>query len=102
MIRFIDVASVESLPPGHGRTVSASGAQIALYNLDGQFYAIDDVCPHAGGQLGEGTLANGSVVCPLHGWSFDLKTGICPTRPDRPVKTFPTRVWEGQVQVEVG
>ena len=62
-------------------------------------YAIDDRCPHRGGPLGAGTLENGEVVCPLHGWAFDLKTGACRSGPDRPVKTYPVRVVDGQVEI---
>ena len=99
MDTFVSVADAGSLKPGHGRTVHAQGCEFALYNLDGQFYAIDDKCPHRGGPLGAGTLQDGQLFCPLHGWAFDPKTGACLTRPDRPVKSYPTRVQDGQVQI---
>lgn len=101
MSDFVSVADVESLPDGHGRTVHVRGREFAVYHLDGEFYALDDLCPHRGGPLGAGVLENGQVHCPLHGWSFDLKTGACLTRPDRPVKSYPTRVQDGQVQILV-
>jgi len=99
MTEFTSVAEAISLPPGHGRTVHIKGRELALWNLDGHFYCIDDQCPHRGGPLGAGTLENGEVCCPLHGWGFDVRTGACSTRPDRPVKTHPTRVVDGRVQV---
>src|SRR5437867_11504 len=96
---FISVADAASLPPGHGRTVRAKGCELALYNLGGQFYALDDQCPHRGGPLGAGCLEGGEVFCPLHGWGFDVKSGACSNRPDRPVKTYAVRVQDGQVQI---
>ena len=82
MSKFISVANVDSLPPGQGRTVEVKDRRYAVYNLDGQFYAIDDTCPHRGGPLGAGVLEDGRVFCPLHGWSFDLKTGACHSNPE--------------------
>ena len=99
MSDFIPVAEVSSLAPGEGRSIHVQGRELALWNLDGQFYCIDDQCPHRGGPLGAGQLEGGLVYCPMHAWGFDVKTGACPQRPDRPVKTYPTRVMDGQVQV---
>ena len=98
---FINVADAGSIPPGHGRTVSVQGREFAVWNVDGQYFCIDDQCPHRGGPLGAGSMTDGTVYCPLHGWGFDLKTGICSSRPDRPVQTYPVRVTNGQVQIQV-
>jgi nitrite reductase/ring-hydroxylating ferredoxin subunit len=98
---FISVADVASLPPGQGRTVHVRGREFALWNLDGEFYCLDDQCPHRGGPLGAGSLEDGQVFCPLHGWGFDVRTGACSVRPDRPVKTYPTRIKNGEVQIKV-
>ena len=99
MSKFVSVATVESLPPGQGHTVEVKGRRFAVYNLDGQFYAIDDTCPHRGGPLGAGTLEDGRVFCPLHGWSFDLKTGACRSNPEMPVNSYPVRVKNDEVQI---
>jgi len=96
---FYPVADVASLPPGQGRSVHVRGREFALYNLDGQFYALDDQCPHRGAPLGAGVLENGCVYCPLHGWGFDLRTGACHNNPERPVRTYPTRIVAGQVEI---
>jgi nitrite reductase/ring-hydroxylating ferredoxin subunit len=101
MPQFVPVATVESLPPGQGRTVHVQGREFALWNLEGRFYCLDDACPHRGGPLGAGTLEDGEVFCPLHGWGFDVRTGDCELRPDRPVKTYPTRVVNGEVEILV-
>jgi nitrite reductase/ring-hydroxylating ferredoxin subunit len=100
--KFVAVAEVASLAPGQGRTVSAAGAELALYNLGGEFFAIADRCPHRGGTLGAGYLdADGHLFCPLHGWKFDLRSGACLSRPDRPVARYATRVRDGRIEVEL-
>ena len=99
MSEYILVADADSLPPGQGRTVNVRGREFALYNHDGQFYALDDLCPHRGGPLGAGALQDGCVFCPLHGWGFDLKTGACTTGGERGVRVYPTREVEGRVEI---
>jgi len=71
MSEFVNVATVEEIPPGTGRTVEVQGVWIALFNVDGSFYALDNTCPHAGGPLGEGCLDGHIVECPWHGWRFN-------------------------------
>lgn len=75
MAQEVRVAAVADVPPGSAREVAAAGLVIALYNVDGQFYALDGVCPHAGGPLGQGDLNGCIVTCPWHGWQFDVTTG---------------------------
>ena len=101
MSEFVPVAEVGSLAPGCGRTVQARGREFALWHYDGQYYCLDDRCPHRGGPLGAGTLNDGQVCCPLHGWGFDVRDGSCLTRPDRPVKSYPTRVRDGCIEILV-
>lgn len=101
MTEFVAVADVVSLSPGEGRTVEVRGRRFALWNVEGLFYAIDDTCPHRGGPLGAGIFENGQVYCPLHGWAFDPKTGACFSNPNRPVRSYPTRVDAGQVWVQI-
>jgi len=101
MSEFVSVADAASLAPGQGRTVQVNGVGFALWNLGGEFFCLDDTCPHRGGPLGAGTLEDGTVFCPLHGWGFDVRTGACLERPDKPVKSYPTRIVNGQVHVLV-
>jgi nitrite reductase (NADH) small subunit/3-phenylpropionate/trans-cinnamate dioxygenase ferredoxin subunit len=96
---FFTVATVEEIPPGTGRTVEAQGVWIALFNVDGSFYAIDNTCPHAGGPLGEGHLEGHVVECPWHGWRFNIQTGGRPENPNITVPCFPVRIEGNQVQV---
>ena len=101
MGRWIEVARVQDLADGEGRMVSAGGLTLALFNDGGEFFAIDDTCPHQGGSLAEGLMHEGRVVCPLHAWVFDLRTGECPRRTHEPVTTYTTRCSNGAVAVQV-
>jgi nitrite reductase/ring-hydroxylating ferredoxin subunit len=72
---FVTVAFTHEVPLGTGRTVEVDGIRIAIFNVEGVFYAIDNSCPHAGGPLGEGKLCGAEVECPWHGWKFDVTSG---------------------------
>ena len=78
---FVKVASADDIKPGSGRTVKANGKEIALFNVNGRFFAISNNCPHMGGPLGEGELDGCVVTCPLHGWQFDVTNGNCVAMP---------------------
>jgi 3-phenylpropionate/trans-cinnamate dioxygenase ferredoxin component len=69
------VTTLDSLAPGTGKSFIVAGRQIGLYNVDGRVYAIDDICPHAGASLAEGTLQGGTVTCPWHFAEFDVTCG---------------------------
>jgi len=91
------------IPPGSSKVVEVRGRSIALFNMAGTLYALDNTCPHQGGPLGEGYLeANGVVSCPWHGWTFDLKTGISPIDADLKVGCYPVRIdASGQIILEL-
>ena len=91
---FVKVANVNDVKHGHGKTIAVNGAEIALFNVDGNFYAIDNTCPHRGGPLGEGMLDDGIVTCPWHGWKFNVATGKNVSMPVD-VKRFEVKV-EGE------
>jgi nitrite reductase (NADH) small subunit len=76
MANFVKVAETNEIPTGQGKCVEVNGQQIAVFNVDGTFYAMDGVCPHQGGPLGEGELEGKVVTCPWHGWEYDVTTGI--------------------------
>ena len=99
MPEFVTVAMAEEILPGTGRTVEVQGVWIALFNVDGSFYAIDNTCPHAGGPLGEGHLDDHVVECPWHGWRINVQTGKRPENPNITVACFPVRIEGNQVQV---
>src|ERR1700733_4257398 len=69
------IASRGDIPEGTGKTIDHAGKKIALFNVGGKFYAIDNECKHRKGPLGEGTLDGATVICPWHGWEYDVTTG---------------------------
>jgi nitrite reductase (NADH) small subunit/3-phenylpropionate/trans-cinnamate dioxygenase ferredoxin subunit len=99
MSEFVTVAKAEEIPPGTGKTVDVNGVWIALFNVDGSFYAMDNTCPHAGGPLGEGHLTSHVVECPWHGWEFNVCTGERVGNPNLTVDCCQVRVEGEFVQV---
>jgi 3-phenylpropionate/trans-cinnamate dioxygenase ferredoxin component len=99
MFEFVTVAKVSEIPPGTGRTVDVQGVWIALFNVNGTFYAVDNTCPHSGGPLGEGCLDGDVVECPWHGWRFNVRTGKRPGVPHFAVACCPVRVENDVIQV---
>lgn len=75
MSERIRIASTRDVPPGGGVAVAVEGLRIAVFHVDGRYYAIDDRCPHAEASLAEGDVDGTVVECPLHGAQFDLTTG---------------------------
>jgi len=100
MNEWIAVVRVEGLVPGERRGVGMDDTQIIVFNLDGQYYAIEDVCSHDGGQLTGGTVEGDQIICPRHGARFCLRTGAALSAPAyEPINTFPVRIENGMVQV---
>jgi len=98
----VTVAQVAQVPPGTGKVVSAGGKSVALFNVDGTFYAIDNTCTHQGGPLGEGHVQGTAVTCPWHGSQFDVTSGQVLRGPARtPVATYPAHVRGSDVLVDV-
>ena len=101
MATLIRVASVDEIPPGKGKEVVAGDQVVAVFNVDGRFFAMDGVCPHAGGPLAEGEVAGTEVTCPWHGWQFDLATGRNCVNSRITHPTFPVTVQGNDVLIEV-
>lgn len=95
------VATTSEVPTGCARELTAGGRVIALFNVDGKLYALDGVCPHAGGPLGEGILAGPVITCPWHGWQFDVTTGRHCLNPRIEHTRFPVKVEAGDIFVEL-
>ena len=94
------VAKVEDFPPGSRRVVELDGERIAVFNLDGVFHAVEDLCTHDSGELASGELDGCEIVCPRHGARFDITTGGVTAPPAyEPIAHLPTRVSEGWVEV---
>jgi nitrite reductase/ring-hydroxylating ferredoxin subunit len=86
------IARTTDIAPGQGRTIRVQGHQIALFNLDGDFVAIDDACPHMRADLSGGELEGRIVTCSWHGWRFDLDTGKCLNVEWAKVRRYPLRL----------
>jgi 3-phenylpropionate/trans-cinnamate dioxygenase ferredoxin component len=100
MSDWVTVSRAEELPTGQWRTVDVDGTSIAVFNVEGEYYAIEDVCTHDGGQLTGGKVEGAEVVCPRHGARFCVKSGAALTPPAyEPTAAFPVRVEAGEVQV---
>ena len=81
--------------------VSVQDTPVALYSIDGETYATSNICPHAGGPIGEGDLTGCRITCPLHGWTFDVKTGSCTNIAGEKLETFPVRRVGDKIHVNV-
>jgi 3-phenylpropionate/trans-cinnamate dioxygenase ferredoxin component len=97
---WIGVISADALPPGDYAQVDVDGVIVAVFNVDGQYLAIEDVCTHDGGGLAGGAIEDNCIVCPRHGARFCLKTGTALTPPAyEAVNTYRTRIHEGMIEV---
>jgi 3-phenylpropionate/trans-cinnamate dioxygenase ferredoxin component len=100
MSGWVDVAAENEIPPGAWRTIDVDGTDVAVFNLDGAYYAIEDVCTHDGGVLTGGKVDGDVIVCPRHGARFSIRTGEVLAPPAyEDVPTFPVRIEAGIVQV---
>lgn len=102
MGRWIEAGPVESLAPGEFMVVDGGEVDLALFNVDGEFYCIDDLCTHDGGNLVEGDVEGCVVTCPRHGARFDVRTGEALSLPAvEATRTHAVRVRDGVLEVEV-
>lgn len=97
---FVDVATIEDLKPGERIFVDTETQTIVIFNIAGEFFAIDDVCSHDQGPLGDGEVSNHEIHCPRHGASFDIRTGKVLSMPAiTDIQAYPVRVTNGIVQL---
>lgn len=98
---MIKLADVKDIPEGGSLVVVTSKRrEIALFNLKGKIYALDNACPHMGGPLGEGEIINGIVTCPWHGWEFLIDSGECINVPGDDATHIPITVKDGVVYLQ--
>jgi nitrite reductase/ring-hydroxylating ferredoxin subunit len=97
----VKLGAVGEIPPGEGRVVEAGSTTLAVFNVDGRFYAVSNACPHRGGPLGEGELEGCVVRCPWHAWRWDVTTGANATSPGMKVACFPVTVDDGVLVVDL-
>jgi 3-phenylpropionate/trans-cinnamate dioxygenase ferredoxin subunit len=97
---WIDVAAVDEIESGGVMRVEINGTEVAVFNIDGEFYALADVCSHDGGTLADGTVEGHEIECPRHGARFDIRTGKVMSPPAcEDITTYPVRVISRRVQV---
>jgi nitrite reductase/ring-hydroxylating ferredoxin subunit len=101
MARLIKVGEVTDLTPGQGKLVQVDGTDIALFNVNGTYYAVEAICPHEQGPLHDGELDGGTIVCPWHGYDFNVKTGECYADPELRVTTFVVKTEGNNLFIEV-
>ena len=99
---FVKVADASTIPVGQGTLVEGGGIAVAVFNAgDGRFYACGPICPHENGPLAEGWLEGEAVVCPWHGFDFDLRTGRCLVDEELAIPVYPVRLSGGSIEVEI-
>lgn len=101
MPQSVLVGKPADLPPGESTVVTAGKRIIAVFNQNGQFFAIDDCCPHAGASLAGGHVEGGVVTCPWHAWRFRLSDGAWADNPKVKTACYPVTVTADEVRVEV-
>jgi len=101
MADFQTVCKLSELSRETGKTVLVGSRLVALFLVDGQVCAIDDVCPHMGASLGAGEVEGGVVTCPWHGWRFRVTDGTWADNPRIKIPCFPARIAGDDVQVQV-
>lgn len=98
-VDFVRVAKVADVVAGSATTVFVSGREVALFNVDGTFYAIENRCPHQGAPLAEGYIDGTVVTCPWHAWSFRLTDGKMTLAAFASVDAYDVRIEDGSVFV---
>lgn len=99
---WLDIAAIEEVPFGTKKAFQTPHEPIVIINLDGDFYAVQDLCTHDGGILSNGWLEKEDLVCPRHGAHFSVKTGEALTAPAyEPINTFPVKIENGRIKVKI-
>ena len=99
---FLRAAKKDEIPAGSIREFQVNGKTIALANVDGKFFAIDNTCLHRGGPLGQGELEDKIVTCPWHGWQYDVTSGKVAMNPSVGVETYGVEVRGEDIFVDCG
>lgn len=100
--QWVRIARTSELPPGQRKLIRVGDRRLALFNVDGEFYAIDDVCTHDGGPLAEGELEGYQIVCPRHGARFDVRSGEVLSFPAVvPVSAYRVLIEDGEIKIDL-
>jgi nitrite reductase (NADH) small subunit len=102
MAEFLKLASRSDLPPvNEAKEFPCGDRMICVANVNGEISAMDNVCLHVGGPLGQGVIEGGKLICPWHGWAYDPKTGQLGNSPEHRVRVYPIKVQDGDVLIEM-
>jgi nitrite reductase (NADH) small subunit len=100
MATLVRVCNTAELPnPGEVKEFDVNGRTVCIANVDGRIYAMDNVCVHRGGSLGQGSVERGKVVCPWHGWEFNPETGTAVHNPQHRVEVYEVRIEGDEVAI---
>lgn len=97
MVRWLRLAPIDALPPGHAASVAVAGRAIAIFHTDAGLYAVDNHCLHMGGPLCDGTVEGTVGTCPWHAWSYDVATGQCVDHRGSPIRAHEVGVHDGWI-----
>jgi nitrite reductase/ring-hydroxylating ferredoxin subunit len=102
MAKWVEVAASQELGVGTRKCVTADGRPVVVCNVEGRLFAFQNVCPHAGLPLGEGELAGKVIICPFHGYAYDIESGRnVDFDGDVPLPRFPVRCEDGRIEVDL-
>jgi nitrite reductase (NADH) small subunit len=102
MSTVIKLTSESNLPrPDEAKEFRCGDKDICIANVNGSYSAMDNICLHRGGPLGQGMIENGKLVCPWHAWAWDPKTGEAAQNPSAKIAVYPVKIEEGEVLVEI-
>src|SRR5215469_6124468 len=99
LAKFADKSELPA--PGQAREFTVGGKIICVANVEGEYSAMDNVCLHRGGPLGQGMVEDGKIVCPWHGWQYDPKSGEAVHNPSAKIAVYPVKVDSEDVLVEI-
>lgn len=97
MSEFVRVADLAAFPPGSAHAFSVGRYEVALFNVDGELYALENACPHQGGPIADGWIEGRTVTCPWHAWCFELQTGKMTLGDFAWIPRFPVKVEAGAI-----
>jgi nitrite reductase/ring-hydroxylating ferredoxin subunit len=101
-LAYQKVAKIDDLPHGHGLCIKVDGIDIGLFRVGERIHALENLCPHAGDPLSEGTLEGAIVTCRAHGWQFDVRTGFRPEDGDGfPIPRFKVRTVGNDIEIDL-
>ncbi len=98
--RLVKVGRTEDVPAGRGATVKLKdGKEVALFNINGNFHAVENFCPHKGYPLADSRIYGSIVECDLHGWRFDVRSGECFTKKDCSIEPYEVVIEDGWIKI---